>query len=661
MATTNVLPLQQAEENLRRAYKSGDKAALRTAARDYVRSENRRQRSVAIARDTTGLGPQDAGNVSGGRAFLEGVGGGMLNVARRGARMLTPQSMEGGLTRDIEEQESLDARMSGAGRAGKFTGEMVATAPLGGAAGAGVRAVGAASNAAHKAGALARALSYGTEGAVGSNLTTDNSAVGGGVLNMALTPAMNRAGRLVRALGLGMKRTKDADLLLNYGADLTPGQMGPHSMIGRIERTAATSPVIGQGVSEAREAATRQVVPNLAADVAGLPRRTGETMIRSSQRRAGQLGRLYRGADEVPLDPIMRRGLKDDQAARIAAVREARGLGQRSAERVEKGVRDTVDQAKSRVIKAQRALEKNKDEMLQEALELDLKVAKRKLNYALGKVSDLDPKGPLKAGLAAGKKARETQIPGSLKELESKVTQALQVNRIAKEEPIYNEVLRLGESILKGQTAGAIRKARSELKRLRAAYKYGRDGKASNMAAARVLKDVETWMDDKLALAYKDKPELAARVKQADRIVATTKPIEAAMEAAMKRKATEVSGQDLMRSLAKSMTRGEFTRGGGRQVRKVAEALAEVRRPLQTGFIERHPLLRMALGTVAVPSAAVLASRPARRILQGRLGYQRKLSRALEKGGRPLKVLNRSLLGLRPGVVPATLSQEETY
>lgn len=659
MANTNVLPLQQAEANLRQAYESGDKAALRAAAREYVRSENRRARSVAIAQDTRGLGPQD--DVSGGRAFLEGMGGGFLNVARRGARMLTPESMEGGLTRDIEEQEQLDSQMRGMGRAGKFTGEMLATAPIGGAAGAGVRAAGAGVNAAQKAGALSRALSYGAEGSLGSHLTADNSAAAGGILNTVLTPAMNRAGRLVRALGKGMKRTNEADVLLNYGADLTPGQMSPHSMIGRIERTAATSPVIGQGVSEAREAATRAVVPNLSADLAGLPRRAGESMVRSSQRRTGQLNRLYRGADEVGLDEQLRKELKTDQTTRIAAVKEARGLGKRAAERKAGAVRDTVDQAESRVIKARRALEKNKDEELKEALELDLSVAQRKLNYARGQVTDLDPRGPLKAGLERGKAARRAQVPSALKDLESKVTQALQVNRIAKEDPLYNEVLRLGESILQGKTAGAIRKARSELKRLRAAYKYGREGKPSNMAAARVLKEIESWMDDKLALAYKDVPEIAEQVKRADRIVAATKPIEAATEAAMKRGAKEVSGPDLTRALSKSMTRGEFIRGAGRQTRKVAEALTEVRRPLQTGFIERHPFLRMALGTVAVPSAAVLASRPARRIMQGRLGYQRRLGKALERGGKPLRVLTQSLLGLRPGVVPAMMSQEETY
>lgn len=659
MANTHVLPLQEAEAALRAAYQSGDKAALRVAAREYVRSENRRQRSLANAADTTGLGPQDS--VSGGRAFLEGMGGGILNVARRGARMLTPESMEGGLTKQIEEQQDLDSKMRGMGRFGKFTGEMVASAPLAGAAGAGVRAIGAGLNAGSKAGVLSRALSYGAEGSLGSNLTADNSAMAGGVLNMALTPAMNRVGRMVRALGHGMKRTKEADILLNYGADLTPGQMSPHSMIGRVERTAATSPLIGQGVSEAREIATRPVVPNLAADLATLPRRAGETMVRSSQRRAGLLSRMYQGADEVPLGEQLRKELKTDQATRIAAVKEARGLGTRAAERKVGTVRDAVDQAESRVIKARRALEKNKDKELEEALTLDLAVAQRKLNYARGKVLDLDPKGPLKAGLESGKAARRAQVPGALRDLESKVTQALQTNRIAKEDPIYNEVLRLGESILEGKTAGSIRKARSELKRLRAAYKYGRDGKASNMAAARVLKDVEQWMEDKLALAYKDLPEIASQVRQADRIVATTKPIEAAMEAAMKRGAKEVTGQDLKRALAKSMTRGEFTRGGGRQVRRVSEALEEVRRPLQTGFIERHPLLRAALGTVAVPSAALLASRPLRRVLQGRLGYQRQLRKALNEAGEPLHVLNQSLLGLRPGVVPAMMSQEETY
>jgi hypothetical protein len=316
---TNVLPLNDAEARLRAAYAKGDKDALRLAARDYMTSKARFERQGRMSRDMTGLGANDG--TGKGRQLLEGVGAGMQNVGLRAARMLTPESREGDLTSRINEQTHLDQQMSGLQKGGKFAGEMIATAPVGGLAGGAVRALpnalraglGAATQA---PGAALRAGSYAAEGALGGGLVEDGGAGSGAVASTVLSPLLNRAGRLARGLGVGMRQTDEARILKDYGADLTPGQHNPGGMLDRIERAGAQSPLFGGGVKRAREQAADPVIPNLVSDIIERPRpRMGAgdqgTIRRASQRVDSRQANLYGSAHGNAARPMSRAEMRD--------------------------------------------------------------------------------------------------------------------------------------------------------------------------------------------------------------------------------------------------------------------------------------------------------------------------------------------------------------
>jgi hypothetical protein len=371
---------------------------------------------------------------------------------------------------------------------------------------------------------------------------------------------------------------------------------------------------------------------------------------------------LYGGADELPLDEQFRSSIRSDRLETVDAARKARALARRSGERRVGAVDDAVDAAQARSLRANKRLDDlrnrdNPDPELLEAAKLEAGVARRKLNSARAAAVDVDRRAPTREALQAGRKVRQKLVPSAIKDLESKINQSLSVHGIAKADPLYKEVRHLGRSVLRGQTTGSLRKARSDLRTLKANYRYGRGGKQSNFAAADVLDEVEKWFDDQLTAAYSKRPEIAGNVKLADTIYAGTKPIEEASVAALKRGGKETTGSELLSALSETMTPGQFARGGGGTTREVAEALSEVRRPLQTGIIERSPMARVLLGTLAVPSAAVMAAKGPRRLLQGSLGYQRGLKRKTDS--EQAKLLARTLKGLRPGVPGATV--DRTY
>jgi hypothetical protein len=140
--------------------------------------------------------------------FLEGMGAGFMNTGRQVGNIL-------GLVDDdvLDRQSEIDEGLGGWGKAGKLTGEIAATLPIGGGVGAGGKALGRSVLAARRAGNVgkrpARALANTLQSRVGRG-AVEGSAVGalyGGPDNRAAGAAMGAGfGAGAGAIGSGLAK-----------------------------------------------------------------------------------------------------------------------------------------------------------------------------------------------------------------------------------------------------------------------------------------------------------------------------------------------------------------------------------------------------------------------------------------------------------------------
>lgn len=189
--------------------------------------------------------PQTANRV------LAGTGRGMSNVARHAGNLV-------GLVPDeqIADANQLDAALmhTTAGKVGNLIGETAATAlPAAGAT------MGLGRMSAAAAAALKNPITRGAfEGAIQGGVMSDpgergQGVLAGGALGAILPAAMKGGGKLVH----GLKRTPEAQALLNKGVDLTPGQMNPGGMLNQAEEAWQSVPGVGAVIKGARDNAQR--------------------------------------------------------------------------------------------------------------------------------------------------------------------------------------------------------------------------------------------------------------------------------------------------------------------------------------------------------------------------------------------------------------------
>lgn len=221
--------------------------------------------------------------MSGKDKFLAGVGSGMVDAGRNITKMLLPKHLEPEWVSDeaIREQRQLDAPLmeTGAGLAGNIVGGAVATAPVGGAVGAGVRGLGLAAQgaralprAAQVAGRVAggRAVPITTQGAVeGAILAGPDQRLSGAAMGAGSAGVMHGAGRLFKrslnkratnkAPGEGKVRISDeAKSLLGQSTKDDLGNTVPPLMdVGFIPISQAAP----------RESLTRQAYEGLVANI----------------------------------------------------------------------------------------------------------------------------------------------------------------------------------------------------------------------------------------------------------------------------------------------------------------------------------------------------------------------------------------------------------
>lgn len=184
--------------------------------------------------------------------ILAGTGRGMVHTARVAGNLLgaVPDSV-------LTEEKQTDAPLlnTRSGSFGNLVGESAITAPLGMGVAKGVGMAGklGASLAANPAANAAM------QGGVQGLATSDpgnrgvNTAVGaltGGTLGIS----QSILGKLVN----GLKRTPDAQSLLDQGISLTPGQMNPAGTWNQFENATEHAPVVGPMVKSARDNAEHQ-------------------------------------------------------------------------------------------------------------------------------------------------------------------------------------------------------------------------------------------------------------------------------------------------------------------------------------------------------------------------------------------------------------------
>lgn len=263
-----------------------------------------------------------------GQMTLEGVGRGMVNVARHVGNLVsmtdmgaTPQERfmmgAGGQSppgashplvsdQDLANAKELDEPLMSqpAGRFGSTIGETAVLTPavLGGEGALGATGLGAR--------VLASAPARGmAEGAGQGALMSDPGERGAGALTGAATglaiPAAMTSGQ---RLAYGLQRTPEAQQLIDQGVRLTPGQMNPEGIWNKIEENIRGVPVVGNVVEHARTQAQqdfqRGVIEEAAAPGHSLQSTSKDPNV-LFQEAQDSYKPLYKAAEGFPVQPMI--------------------------------------------------------------------------------------------------------------------------------------------------------------------------------------------------------------------------------------------------------------------------------------------------------------------------------------------------------------------
>lgn len=186
--------------------------------------------------------------MSEGQQVLAGVGRGMVHTANSVGNLvgLVPDST-------LQNQKEIDAPLlsTGAGRFGNIAGEAAVTAPLG---------MGTAALVGRAAPLLSGPIAQGViQGGVQGAATADPGERAKQALVGALTGGGMAGGAKVATTAVnGLARTPEAQMLLDRGVSLTPGQMNPGGVTNQIEEATEHAPIIGPFVKKVRDNAEHQ-------------------------------------------------------------------------------------------------------------------------------------------------------------------------------------------------------------------------------------------------------------------------------------------------------------------------------------------------------------------------------------------------------------------
>jgi hypothetical protein len=239
-ATTGYKDYVPAAEHLKAAAaakKAGDTEAfemIMKSAADAQRYEDSKDYDP-----TKGMGAFERARAGWGRA--------VTNIGRHAGNLVGAVPDEA-----IANANQLDAPLlaTEGGKTGNLLGETVTTAPLG----AGL--TGAAGKlGAPVAEALANPITRGAfEGAAQGGLMADpGSRLEGAALGAGAGAALPAVAMGGKTAVTGLARTPEAQLLLDKGVELTPGQANPKGMYAQFEEATQSAPFVGGAIKGARE------------------------------------------------------------------------------------------------------------------------------------------------------------------------------------------------------------------------------------------------------------------------------------------------------------------------------------------------------------------------------------------------------------------------
>lgn len=194
---------------------------------------------------------QDMGT---GSRLLAGIGRGFSDIGRNVANITGFKSDQ-----ELKDAEQIDQALldTGAGKIGSFLGETAALTPLT----LGLSGVATGARAGSLAArALTNPLSRGAvEGAAqGAISSGPDSRLTGAAIGGTAGVVLPALGKGVSTAAHGLKRTPEAQRLLDEGVSLTPGQMNPKGWLNQAEEALQSAPVVGSAIKNARESAEDQ-------------------------------------------------------------------------------------------------------------------------------------------------------------------------------------------------------------------------------------------------------------------------------------------------------------------------------------------------------------------------------------------------------------------
>jgi hypothetical protein len=508
-----------------------------------------------------------------------------------------------------------------------------------------------------------RGAANAAEGAFGAELTSDDSAATGAAFGLATTPAMNLFGRGARFLGRGMARTRGAQTLLNYGADLTPGQMNPEGWLARLEKGSRTAPFgAGVGIRQIHEQALEPVVPNLATRLAGgfsSPARNARKAVDAALSRIEKHQAMV---DNVPLDPELARNMAAGRVRLAEAGRVGREAGADRAIRTRTGAGQKVTLAEATELEGKLRLRRARRGGVREAIRAAQKrwgVARERVAEAQVDASAIPGSLTREQAAKAGRTAIDTATTQVERELMQNtiggVRGKLREPDVARVIEDYGRVLRENP---KRMSLSDLKQAASDLKGIARSIRYKRNPNFESRQSAAILEKAAQWFENKIVRGLRTAGKDAAAYQRSNRRLASLKPLQQAVVEAGSKAGNLLPGQAIENALKRTMSSRAYVAGRGGPSRKVGEALIELEEqmgkdigaPQQSGVV--LPSLRLLQSLAGRP----IVAEPVRMLAQGRTAPQRLIRKLHRRGGRYISHTLPSLL--KPGVPGALASAE---
>lgn len=470
------IPLEKHYRAMRRAQAAGDQEAM-SVIQGRIEQEIRNSRQA------------DVESIPAGERFVAGIGRGLenvgLNVADIAGRVPGLGVLRPSKETWSEFKEASDPLLATtAGSLGNFTGEMAATLPIGGLAGAGAKALAVKTGSRLLAPLAAGVGKTALEGAViGGVLGGPEERLSGAATGAIGGAALHGAGKLVasgakRLVNGVVKATPAARYLQSKGVNLTIGQMNPESLLAQAEEISMSTPLraVTAGQRRAGMEAWQDAVLNEA-------RAPGAAKLPSKAAVADKLAQAREG-----FGPAYDAAIEGQQIGQATHLGKGKWLSLRSepGTNVKNGLAEAVGDKRILATDAER---KMVGEFLENELSVLPKSASRKVSAARiqalrsgirEKIRDTDS-GPVRQMLKKAESAVSDVLEGQLPEGNAAALKA--ADAAYGKHRIVSDAVRRSKDMPSGITPSKLSEAVASATEGRA-YEVGGGGELRRLAAA---------------------------------------------------------------------------------------------------------------------------------------------------------------------------------